>query len=233
LNGLVKDLLTLCEEALGNPVEIEFAVNFGHDGGRRARFGFLQVRPMFVSTDVVEVSEQELNGSHVVLASKEVLGNGQLDSIKDVVYVKPDAFSAKDTWLIASELDDMNRRLLETRRAYLLVVFGRLGTTDPWLGIPVKWGQVSGAKVVVEASTSGMNVDMSQGSHFFHNLTCLRILYFSADRTGEYPVNWEWLESQVGVHESKYVRHVVLDEPLHIKVDGKHCRGVISHERPN
>ena len=233
LNDLVQDLLTLCEEALGNPVEIEFAVNFSEDGSGRARFGFLQVRPMFVSKDVVEVSDQELTGDHVVLASEEVLGNGHLESIQDVVYVKPDDFSAKDTWLIASELDEMNRRLLESQRPYLLVVIGRLGTADPWLGIPVKWGQVSGAKVVVETSTSAMNVDMSQGSHFFHNLTCLRIPYFSADKTGKYPVNWEWIENQKGVHESQYVRHVVLDEPLHIKVDGTNCRGVIFHERAN
>ncbi len=230
LNGLVRDLLSLCEEALGNPVEIEFAVNFDEGGGGRASFGFLQVRPMFVYKDAVEVSEEELTGDHVVVASEEVLGNGHIESIRDVVYVKPEAFSAKDTWLIVSELDEMNRRLLDADRPYLLVVIGRLGTTDPWLGIPAKWGQVSGAKVVVEASTSAMNVDMSQGSHFFHNLTGLRILYFSADKTGKYPVNWEWFNSQAGVHELRYVRHIALDEPLQIKVDGKRCRGVISHE---
>jgi pyruvate phosphate dikinase-like enzyme len=233
LNDVVQDLLTLCEEELGNPVEIEFAVNFSQDGSGHARFGFLQVRPMFVSKDVVKVSEQELAGDHVVLASEEVLGNGLVESIQDIVYVKPENFSAKDTWLIASELDEMNRRLLDAHRPYLLVVIGRLGTADPWLGIPVKWGQVSGAKVVVETSTSAMNVDMSQGSHFFHNLTCLRILYFSADKTGQYPVNWKWIENQKGVHESQYVRHVVLAEPLHIKVDGTNCRGVIAHERAN
>jgi hypothetical protein len=231
VNDLVRDLLTVCEEALGNPVEIEFAVNFDQGESRGARFGFLQVRPMFVSSDRVEVQEEELCGDRVFVASEQVLGNGQQDSIKDVVYVKPDAFSAKDTWLIAAELDEMNRHLLQANRPYLLVVIGRLGTSDPWLGIPVKWGQVSGAKVVVEASSSGMNVDMSQGSHFFHNVTCLRILYFSAGKTEQYPVNWEWLENQKGVRESPFVRHVALDEPLHVKVDGKSCRGVICHER--
>jgi hypothetical protein len=214
-------------------VEIEFAVNFDPSGRGSARFGFLQVRPMFVSEDVVEVSEQELRGDDVLVASEQVLGNGHVESIRDVVYVKPDDFSAKDTWLIAAELDEMNRRLLEANRPYLLVVLGRLGTSDPWLGIPVKWGQISGAKVVVEASSSAMNVDMSQGSHFFHNVTCLRILYFSADKTGKYPVDWRWLEDQNCVHESQFVRHVELDGPLHIIVDGKRCRGVISHERAN
>ena len=233
LNGLVRNLLSICEEALGNPVEIEFAVNFGGSGKCPARFGFLQVRPMYVSKDVVEVSEQDLVGDHVLVASEQVLGNGQVESVHDVVYVKPDAFSAKDTWLIAAELDEMNRHLLEANRQYLLVVLGRLGTSDPWLGIPVKWGQVSGAKVVVEASSAGMNVDMSQGSHFFHNVTCLRILYFSTDKTERYPVKWEWLEKQKVVRESQFVRHVALEESLHVKVDGKSCRGVISYERAN
>jgi hypothetical protein len=231
LNDLVRDLLAVCEEALGNPVEIEFAVNFGQDRGSPARFGFLQVRPMFVPEDRVEVQPEELHGDHVLVASEQVLGNGRLDSIQDVVYVKPDAFSAKDTWLIAAELDDMNRGLLEAARPYLLLAFGRLGTSDPWLGIPVKWGQVSGAKVVVEAFSPGMNVDMSQGSHFFHNVTCLRILYFSSDRSGRYPVRWEWLQSQKVVRDSQFVRHVVLDKPLRVKVDGQSGRGVISHER--
>jgi hypothetical protein len=188
---------------------------------------------MLVSEDAVEVDVHELRGDHVFVASEQVLGNGHLDSIQDVVYVKPKDFSAKDTWLIAAELDEMNRRLLEANRPYLLVVLGRLGTADPWLGIPVEWGQVSGAKVVVEAFSSGMNVDMSQGSHFFHNVTCLRILYFSVDKTGHYPLRWEWLENQREVRESQFVRHVMLDAPLHIKVDGKSGRGVISYERRN
>jgi hypothetical protein len=230
LNDLVRNLLTVCEDELGNPVEIEFAVDFGQSAGGCARFGFLQVRPMFISDDRVEVSEQELRGDHVVVASEQVLGNGQLDSIKDIVYVKPDVFNAKNSWLVAAELDEMNRQLMEAGRPYLLVVLGRLGTSDPWLGIPVNWGQVSGAKAIVEASSSDMSVDMSQGSHFFHNVTCLRILYFSTDKTGEYPVNWEWLERQKEIRDTQFVRHVGLDKPLHAKVDGKSGRGVICCE---
>ncbi len=229
LNDLVKHLLKICENDLGNPVEIEFAVDFEPGSAKRARFGFLQVRPMYVSEDQVVIEEAELCGENVFVASEQVLGNGQLDSIKDVVYVKPDAFSSKDTWLIAGELEEMNRHLVKAVRPYLLVVFGRLGTSDPWLGIPATWGQVSGAKAIVESSTSTMNVDMSQGSHFFHNVTCLRIFYFSADKTGRLPVDWEWLERQQEVRQSRFVRHVELDDPLHIKVDGNSGRGVIGH----
>jgi hypothetical protein len=231
LNDLVRKLLHICEEASGHPMEIEFAVNLYQGGGGTAHFGFLQVRPMFVSEDRVEVGEHELHGDHVLVASEQVLGNGHMDSLKDVVYVMPETFSAKNTWLIAAELDEMNRCLLELNRPYLLMVLGRLGTADPWLGIPVKWGQVSGAKVIVETISPEMNVDMSQGSHFFHNVTCLRVLYFSTDKTGQYPVRWEWLKRQKKVKESQFVRHVVLDKPLSVKVDGQSGRGVISYER--
>lgn len=231
LNDLVKDLLERCENEHGCPVEIEFAVTPQGDGGRSFRFGFLQVRPMFVSRDIIEVKEEELSGSNVLLASEQVLGNGKLNSIKDIVYIKPDAFSSKDTGLIAAELDDMNRRLLETDRPYLLITIGRLGTSDPWLGIPVQWGQVAGAKAIVEASVDEMNVDMSQGSHFFHNVTCFQVLYFSTTKTGKYPVKWEWLNEQEIVRDCRFVRHVGLDKQLHIKVDGKSKRGVIFHER--
>jgi hypothetical protein len=231
LNDIVRNLLAACEDELGNPVEIEFAVNIDREGEKNARFGFLQVRPMFVSDDRIEIEERELCGDHVLVASEQVLGNGQRDDITDVVYVKPDVFSAKDSWLIAAELDEMNRQLLDAGRPYLLVVLGRLGTSDPWLGIPVKWGQVSGAKVVVEASSSGMSVDMSQGSHFFHNVNCLRILYFSTDKTGQYPVSWDWLERQKKIRDSQFVRHVALNKPLHVKVDGRSGWGVICCER--
>jgi hypothetical protein len=230
LNDVVRDLLSVCADELANPVEIEFAVNFDRDRGHEARIGFLQVRPMFISDEQVEITDEELRDRSVFVASEQALGNGQVDSIKDIVYVKPDVFAAKDSWLIAAELDEMNRHLLELGRPYLLVVLGRLGTSDPWLGIPVRWGQVSGAKVIVEASTSDMSVDMSQGSHFFHNVTCLQILYFSTDKTGQYPVNWEWLERQKELRDSRFTRHVTVEAPLHVKVDGKAGRGVICYE---
>lgn len=229
-NELVRRVMTVCEDEYHGPVEIEFAANFSRGREKNARFGFLQVRPMFVSDEQIEIEEREMTRESVLVASRQVLGNGQSDEIKDVVYVRPDRFNAKDSWLIAAELDAMNRILLDADRPYLLIVFGRLGSSDPWLGIPVKWGQVSGARVIVEASSAELNVDMSQGSHFFHNVTCLKVLYFSADKTGEFEFDWQWLETRKELHESKYVRHVGLDQPLHVKVDGKSGRGVIRVE---
>jgi hypothetical protein len=231
LNKLVRDFMTICEEELSNPVEMEFAVNLGGRGDGKARCSFLQLRQICVSNDRVDIDDSELCADNVLVASEEVLGNGCLDVIRDVVYVDPSTFSSRDTWLIAAELDEMNRYLVIEERPYLLVVLGRLGSSDPWLGIPVRWAQVSGAKAVVEASSLGMNVDMSQGSHFFHNVTCLQVLYFSTDKTGRYPVDWEWLARQNMVRESRFARHVALDRPLHVKVDGRSRRGVIRYER--
>jgi len=229
LNDLVKELLQTCERTFGSPVEIEFAVNAAPERGQPWRFGFLQVRPMFVSDEIVEVKEEELRGENVLVASEQVLGNGALDTVEDVVFVKPDAFSARDTGLIAAELDDVNRRLVESGRPYLLIVIGRLGTSDPWVGIPVQWGQVAGARAIVEASVTGMNVDMSQGSHFFHNVTSFKVLYFSTDKTSRYPIDWHWLEKRDIMRDGRFVRHVTLNRPLHIAVDGKSGRGVIAH----
>ncbi|MBU0753964.1 MAG: hypothetical protein KJ645_02415, partial [Planctomycetes bacterium] len=233
LNKLIAALLKTCELAFGDPVEIEFAVNPPTERGQPCRFGFLQVRPMLVSEDHVEVKEEELCKDNILAASEMVLGNGRLDHIRDVVYVKPETFSPKDTGLIAVELDNLNRRLIDEGCPYLLIVIGRLGTSEPWLGIPVQWGQVGGAKAIVEASTDAMNVDMSQGSHFFHNITCFRVLYFSVDKSKGYPINWQWIEQQEAVSDGRYVRHVKLDKPLQMAVDGKNGRGIISYERPD
>ena len=233
LNDLVKKLLELGEKAYGSPVEIEFAVNPPQERETSFRFGFLQIRPMFVSKDVVEVKEEDFSENDVLFASEHVLGNGILDSIADVVYVKPDTFSAKDTGLIAAELDDLNRHLLESERPYLLITIGRLGTSDPWLGIPAQWAQVAGAKVIVETSVDEMIVDMSQGSHFFHNVTSFQVFYFSLDKSGRHPVKWGWLEKQETIQDRQFVRHVKLDKPLRIVVDGRSGKGVIFHARPD
>lgn len=231
LNDLVKKLLELGEKTYGSPVEIEFAVNPLPERGTSFSFGFLQVRPMFVSKDIVEVKEEDFGRNNVFLASEQVLGNGRLESITDVIYVKPDTFSAKDTGLIAAELDDMNRQLLNNERPYLLITIGRLGTSDPWLGIPAQWAQVAGAKAIVETATDEMNVDMSQGSHFFHNVTSFHVFYFSIEKSGRFPVKLDWLEKQETIKDCHFVRHVKLDEPLQIVVDGKSRKGVIFHGR--
>lgn len=232
LNRLVKTLLEVSEKAVGAEVEIEFAMTLDPAHGLPARMGFLQVRPMMVSDELVEVSEAEMAAGNVLAASDSVMGNGVVDSLQDVVYVRPDAFDARHTRAIAAELAAVNTELVAAGRPYLLIGFGRWGSADPWLGIPVNWGQISGAKVIVEATLPEMNVDPSQGAHFFHNLTAFQVSYLSVHHAGEHKIHWPWLEAQPAVFESRFLRHVRLPAPLAVKVDGRHGRGVIAWANP-
>jgi hypothetical protein len=225
-NDLIRAILKASEEATGNPVEIEFAVTIPKSENR-LHFGFLQVRPMVVSDEVVDLKNDELYADDVLLASKRVMGNGLIENISDVIFVKPETFDKKDTQKIAAEIDSLNKNLVQTKTPYLLIGFGRWGSSDSWLGIPVEWGQIAGAKVIVESTLFGINVELSQGSHFFHNLSSFNVSYFSLNYDGEFIIDWDWLNEQKVARETNFVKHVKLNSPLKIKVDGKTSRGVI------
>lgn len=233
INKLIKKLLKISEEFLDAPVEIEFAVTFAekNDVEKKHQFGFLQVRPMVVSNEEVAIEKSELEDTSVLVASENVLGNGVIDSIEDIVFVNPNTFESKQTGRIAGELTKLNVKLVQANRPYLLIGFGRWGSSDPWLGIPVDWSNISGAKVIVEATLENMNVDLSQGSHFFHNLTSFNVSYFSVPFTSKYKINWEWLLDCKYEESSELVNHIKLSQPLKIKVDGKNGIGVIKKQK--
>jgi hypothetical protein len=222
VNELIRSLLSICEKALNAPVEIEFAMTFNPHC-----FSFLQVRTMVVPVDEVEVSEEELFGENTLASSTTVLGNGYLKHIRDIVYVKPESFGLGSTRKIVPELAAINHKMLDSDCPYLLIVLGRLGTTDPWLGIPINWGQISGAKVIVEATQKNVRLELSQGSHYFHNIINLGIKYFSLPFSEQPRIDWDWLASQPVLEEMEFIRHVRLQKPLLIKVDGMNGRGVI------
>jgi hypothetical protein len=227
LNNLLKSLLKLCEEVVGHEVEVEFAVALDPENGVPARFGFLQVRPMFVSRSKVDVPIDDLEAEDVLIASEKVLGNGLINTVRDVVFLKVTDFNERASWQVASDLEAINHRLVAEGHPYLLIVYGRLGTTDPPFGIPVSWWQISGAKVIVEASLPDMHVELSQGSHFFHNVISSQVGYFSVSHRGRFPIKWDWFQSQQTVTETDFVRHVKLAAPLRVQIDGKSARGVI------
>jgi hypothetical protein len=229
-NNLLKELLKLCQDMLETMVEIEFALTLDDDKGIPARFGFLQVRPMVVSEEKVNLSLAELAGENVLLASESALGNGVLNSIQDVVFIKPDRFNVQHSEEIACQLERINHRLVTASCPYLLIGFGRWGTSDPQAGIPVNFGQISGAKVIVESALPETNSMLSQGSHFFHNITSFRVFYFSAGKEDKYRIDWDWLYRQDVVWETEFVREARLRSPLRIKVDGRTSRGVIAHD---
>ncbi|MCK4539066.1 MAG: hypothetical protein KAV42_09760 [Candidatus Krumholzibacteria bacterium] len=229
LNDLLKIVRESCEDKLGTMVEIEFAMRLGKEFGEPAEFGFLQVRPMVVAQSDIEIKDEELGDENALLASRTVLGNGSIDSITDIVYVDPDRFDVKDSLKIAEEVDSINSRLVDEGRKYILIGFGRWGTTDPLGGIPVDFGQISGARVIVESSLPDLNFLLSQGSHFFHNVTSFKVFYFSIQHDGEFRIDWDWLKSMNVFSETEHVRHLRLDSPLTVKVDGKRGRGMILH----
>ena len=230
LNDVVRELVEICERAAGADVEIEFALSVREEDGA-ARLGFLQVRPMFVSHESVEIRDEEFARSDLVLASRHVMGNGSVDDIRDVVYLKREGFDGSRTPRIAAELEKTNRRLLERGRPYALLGFGRWGSADPWLGVPVSWAQISGAKVIVESSLPNLPLDPSQASHFFHNVMSTGVSYLAVQCHDEPGIDWEWLDRQSAREEGEFLRHVELSQALRIRVDGRNGRAGIWTDR--
>lgn len=229
LTDLVKALLSAAEKTVHAKVEIEFAITLRTLRGERPRvcLGFLQVRSMVVSEQVVDVTVEDLSDPHAIVASDMVMGNGTADDIQDIVFVRPDKFSPLHTPAIAQELESINRKLRDQKRPFLLIGFGRWGSSHPSLGIPVDWSQISGARAIVEATLPEMNVELSQGSHFFHNLSSFRASYFMVQHGRNIGINWDWLNLQPVVRETEFIRHVRPTVRLSVRVDGRTARGVI------
>ncbi len=226
-NETVRRLLAISEDELGTAVEMELAMNLDRRRGVPARLGFLQVRPMMGSQEEVELAATDLVGPRVLVASDMALGNGSRDDLVDIVYLRPDAFDPSRTAVMVRELEAVHSQLAAEGRPCVLIGFGRWGSADPWLGVPVEWPQIGAARVIVETTLPEMNPDLSQGSHFFHNLISFRVLYLSLRHDGPHQVDWQWLASQPVVTETEHVRHVRADRPLLVRVDGRSGRGVI------
>lgn len=227
LAGLLDDLLKLATQAMSCPVEMEFAVRLDPRNVLPADFGFLQVRPLVISDELVTVDLTGGAQGNALCYTDQALGNG-VTTLADIVYVKPKAFDAARTPQIAVEIGQLNQRLKEQDRGYVLIGFGRWGSTDPWLGIPVKFDQISRARAVVEACLPTMNVDPSQGSHFFQNMTSLRIGYLTVPLDpARGKIDWDWLDAQPLVEQTEHVRWVRPAAPVSVQLDGRSSRGAI------
>lgn len=227
VNEMIKSILELCEYVFRAKVEIEFAVNICPTEPPQARFGLFQVRPMAVFEEFVDIDDHHVDRDKLMVASYSVMGNGSIDFIRDVVYVKPEMANLAYPFRMAGEVEAINRELVQRKVPYVLIGFGRWGSTQPSLGVPVNWGQICGARVIVEVGLSNAESQLSQGSHFFHNIANLKIPYFSLKKDDKVPVDWEWLRKQRKVGGGKYLRHVRLKQPLLVKVDGRKRNGVI------
>jgi hypothetical protein len=228
LASILEKLMRIGEEAFGRPVEIEFAVNLARSDDESAEFGFLQVRPLVLSREGEELRMEDVNPDRLVCQSTKVMGNGRIADLRDVVVVDFHRFDRSQSQEVADGVAHMNAKLNESGKPYLLIGVGRWGSNDRWLGIPVAWAEISGARVIVEAGFRDFRVTPSQGSHFFQNLTAFQVGYFTVNPdAGEGFVDWEWLGSQPAVEEQGCVRHLHFDEPLVVVMNGRTSRGMV------
>ena len=230
LPHLLREVLRLGQEAMRRPVEIEFAVEIDATT-RSCVFYLLQIRPMVDVKSDVHINLSEIRPETILLQSNNALGHGQMDDITDVVYVKTDGYNAGNNPLIAEEISRINAKFLDRGEHYVLVGPGRWGSSDSWLGIPVKWPNISAARIIVEAGLTNYRVDPSQGTHFFQNLTSFGVGYFTInDFNGDGVYNRAVLDALPAVEETAHVRHVRFPRALSIKVDGKKKLGYVLTE---
>jgi len=228
LAALLEQLIGISEEALRRPVEIEFAVRLQRTPEEAADFGFLQVRPLVLSRESEELMMEDVAPERLICQSAKVLGNGRIEDLHDVVVVDFHRFERAKSQEVAASVAQLNAKLGEHGAPYLLIGVGRWGSNDPWLGIPVEWDQIAGARAIIEAGFKDFRVTPSQGSHFFQNLTAFQVGYFTVNPdAGEGFVDWTWLSSQTAAEEDGCVRHLHFKEPLLVIMNGKTSRGMI------
>ncbi len=229
LAGVLGFLLDLGQRAMSCPVEIEFAVSRGAGPPDRPdEFGFLQIRPLAAGYETPELAPDLLAAPDALCATSVALGNGRIEALRDVVYVPPANFDRGATVAIAEEVAQFNRALQREGRPYLLIGPGRWGSADRWLGIPVKWAQIAGARVIVETDLEDFKVTPSQGSHFFQNLTSFRVGYLTVNAAeGGGRLDWTWLDAQPAHAQTAHLRHLRLAGSLTVLIDGRTGRGVV------
>jgi len=215
-------VLDVVKEAMGAPVEIEFAVDLNRDDQFRASFYLLQIKPLIGSMQDYSFDVDKIDPDSLFLLSEKGMGNGMINDITDVIYIDTAVFDKKKTVEMVAEIEELNAIMRKEDRKYLLIGPGRWGTRDRWIGIPVNWPQISSAKVIVETSLEGYPLDASSGSHFFHNVTSMNVGYFSVmqELSGSF-IKWDVLDKQELIQRTTHFRHVRFEKPISINMDGK------------
>lgn len=232
LAQILSDILAIGEKEMNTPVEIEFAVNMNSQPKDPAIFNILQIRPIvaqkeFIATDLTQIKKED-----TLIYSKSALGNGRITDLHDFVFVKPENWDASKSLEIAGFVNQINKQMIADDRFYVLVGPGRWGSSDNWLGIPVKWPNISNARVIVESGLDKYRIDPSQGTHFFQNLTSFRVGYFTINPfLGDGYYDLDFLNQMPAHYEDKYIKHVRFDEPLLVEIDGKNTLGVVYKPR--
>jgi hypothetical protein len=229
LAELLQRLLRLGELGMSVPVELEFAVDLAPVDGGAKRFALLQVRPLGLRGGHDALRIGDVAPGQALIRAARVLGGGRMGDVRDVVVVRRQTFDRAHSPEIARQVGTINTRLREAGRAYVLIGPGRWGTADPWLGVPVRWEQISGARVIVECPMGGLDVEPSQGTHFFHNVTSLGVLYFTV-RESQGAIDWQWLEAHEPAEVNEWVAHYRLPQPLDTLIDAASGEGVVLKE---
>jgi len=234
LPEIMNFLLDISSWGMGTPVEIEFAVNLADKKHPINEFGVVQDRPIVINEELDNLKIEHTKKENLLCESDQVLGHGIINDIYDIVYVDYDKFNRAKTVQMAQEVNYFNSKLNRKNRPYLLIGMGRWGSLDPWLGIPVVWEQISGAKVIVESDFKDIIVKPSQGSHFFHNITSLMIGYFTVSNLNEKSfLDFDWLRSLIPVEQKKYCTHISFSNPLIVKINGRNNKGIILKPEEN
>lgn len=225
------EILDIVKEALGTPIEIEFAVDLRRGSDYKASFYLLQIKPIIGAAVDYEVNMDEIDSSRIMLYTEKSMGNGLINDINDVIFVDRETFDKSKTVEIAAEIDAFNNEMINSNRKYILLGPGRWGTRDRWIGIPVTWPQICNARIIIETSLEDFPLDASYGSHFFHNVTSMNVGYFSVHHNNKSSLlNWDILKEQKVVRKMKYVTHVQFRNNLTVKMDGKKRISVITWE---
>ncbi|MCP4045902.1 MAG: histidine kinase [Gammaproteobacteria bacterium] len=233
LDSILQYLLELGSKAMNVPVEIEFAAEINTDPDKPDDFRFLQIRPMMVETSFEDISVYDDKDEQVFCKSDQSLSNGRIEDIRDIIFVKPDNFERANMTHMAAHVGDYNQKLKEQDLPYILIGPGRWGTSDHWLGIPTKWDQISAARVIVEVDYGDFVVEPSFGTHFFQNLITFSIGYLTINSSSSYNFfDWDWLNALEAVSETEYLKHVRLDQPMNILIDGRTGKAVIFKPEP-
>ena len=228
LAEILELILDMGTWGMGTQVEIEFAVNMSVPAGRPKEFALLQIRPLVLSLEMEELEIDSVGQEDLICQSQQVLGNGVIRDIHDLVVVDIQQFERTASKDVAAEVSRLNADLVARKRPYVLIGVGRWGSLDPWLGIPVTWDQIAGASVIVEAGFKDFNVTPSQGSHFFQNITSFRVGYFTVNSfTHLGYIDWDWLREQQAAEELRFTRRLQFEEPIVAKINGRKNIGII------
>jgi hypothetical protein len=228
LADILKLLLELGRRTMSAEVEIEFAVVLQDGKLAPHQFGFLQIRPLAAGYEAPDIPEEILSPEKALVATNVALGNGRAEDIMDILYIPPSAFDRAKTREMAEEIGKFNRRFVKEKASYLLLGPGRWGSSDAWLGIPVRWDQISAARIIIETDLDDFKVTPSQGSHFFQNLTSFQVGYLTVNAgEGTSHLDWSWFDEQEAQEEGEFVRHLRLPRGLTVLIDGRTRRGVV------